>query len=274
MSSRYVKLVEIVNKIKEQIDFTPSVAVVLGSGLGNFANKIQHKKTIDYASLQGFPVSTVSGHEGRFVFGTVGKTRVVCMQGRVHFYEGYSASDVVMPVQVMRMLGAKTIILTNASGGINSSFEVGDFMQITDHISSFVLSPLIGENIDELQTRFPDMSEVYSKNLINLVENIAKSEGINLKKGVYLQTTGPNYETPREIKMYGLLGADAVGMSTAIEAMVANAIGMEVCGISLITNKASGLGSKLSHEEVKAVADKKTAEFENLLQKILIKLGD
>ena len=272
MSEEYKNLLKIVNFIKSKTSFEPSVAVVLGSGLGNFANKIKVECAISYSEIEGFPVSTVSGHKGRFVFGYVGKTKVVCMQGRVHYYEGYPIKDVVLPIRILKMLGAKILILTNAAGGINSDFKVGDFMQITDHISSFVPSPLIGKNIDELQTRFPDMSTVYDKNLLQLIKDVATTNNIDIKQGVYLQTTGPNYETPSEIKMYRLLGADAVGMSTAVEAMVANAMGLKVAGISLITNMASGMASPLSHEEVKAVADNKTAEFETLLEAILLSI--
>ena len=269
MSRQYGKLINIVEEIRRITDFVPTVAVVLGSGLGNFANEIEKVEEIKYTSLSDFPVSTVSGHEGKFVFGRVGKTNVVCMQGRVHFYEGYKTNEVVLPIRIMKMLGAKTLILTNAAGGLNAEFKVGDFMQITDHISSFVPSPLIGENIDELNERFPDMTEVYDKELLKYINNIASKKNIKLQKGAYLQTTGPNYETPQEIKMYGLLGADAVGMSTAIEAMVANSMGMKVAGISLITNLASGLGEKLSHEEVKRVADEKTEIFKDLLYSVL-----
>lgn len=269
MSRQYAKLQNVVDEIRRVTDFVPTVAVVLGSGLGDFAKEIDKVAEVKYTSLSDFPVSTVSGHEGKFIFGKVGKTNVVCMQGRVHFYEGYTTKEVVMPIRIMKMLGAKTLVLTNAAGGLNSSFKVGDFMQITGHIGSFVPSPLIGENVDELGERFPDMTEVYDKNLITYINDIASNLGIELKQGVYLQTTGPNYETPEEIKMFGLLGADAVGMSTAVEAMVACSMGMKVAGISLITNLAAGLGNKLSHEEVKQVASEKTEVFKKLLYNVL-----
>lgn len=269
MSRHYAKLQNIVDEIRRITDFEPTVAVVLGSGLGDFANEIDKVAEIKYTSLTNFPVSTVSGHEGKFVFGRVGKTNVVCMQGRVHLYEGYEPNEVVLPIRVMKMLGAKTLILTNAAGGINSKFSVGDFMQITGHISSFVPSPLIGENIDELGDRFPDMSSVYSKDLVEYISSIASNLNVPIKRGVYLQTTGPNYETPEEIGMYQILGADAVGMSTAIEAMVAKSMGMKVAGISLITNLAAGLGGLLSHEEVKQVATEKTEIFKKFLYEIL-----
>lgn len=272
MSKQFIILQKMVRYIRKITDFEPTVAVVLGSGLGEFANKINKVAEISYSSIEGFPVSTVSGHAGKFVFGYAGKTKVVLMQGRVHFYEGYTSQEVVLPIRVMKMLGAKTLILTNAAGGINDSFKVGDFMQITGHISSFVPSPLIGENVIELETRFPDMSNVYSKKLIEKINRVALDLGITTRKGVYLQTTGPNYETPEEIKMYSSLGADAVGMSTAIEAMTACSMGMEVAGISLITNQAAGKGSPLSHEEVKQVATEKTKDFEKLLENFLFKL--
>ena len=269
MTKEYSRLTSIVEEVRRVTDFIPTVAIVLGSGLGGFASEIEKVAEVKYTSLTNFPVSTVSGHEGKFVFGLVGNTKVVCMQGRVHFYEGYKSSDVVLPIRVMKMLGAKKLILTNAAGGINDSFNVGDLMQITGHISSFVPSPFIGENIDELGVRFPDMSEVYNKELTKHISEQAQKLNMKLVQGVYLQTTGPQYETPEEIKMYQLLGADAVGMSTTIEAMVANSMGMKVAGISLITNKAAGKGSSLSHEEVKKVADEKTNEFKKLVYNVI-----
>ena len=272
MTKEYSRLLSIVEEVRHQTDFEPTVAIVLGSGLGGFAKDIKTVAEVKYTSLTNFPVSTVSGHEGKFVFGYVGDTKVVCMQGRVHFYEGYKSSDVVLPIRLMRMLGAQSIILTNAAGGINDDFNVGDLMQITGHISSFVPSPLIGENVEELEERFPDMSEVYDRKLLKQIKKIASNLGVELKEGVYLQTTGPNYETPEEIKMFTILGADAVGMSTVIEAMVAKAMGMKVAGISLITNKAAGKGAPLSHEEVKKVADEKTEVFKKLIYKVLMSI--
>lgn len=275
MNKEYAKILSCVQKIREVTDFVPDVAIVLGSGLGGFADKIDKVVEIDYHNLEGFPVSTVSGHKGKFIFGYVGKTKVVCMQGRVHYYEGYSASEVVLPIRVMRVLGAKILLLTNASGGINRNYKAGDLMQIMGHISSFVPSPLIGENIDELGVRFPDMSEVYDKKLLAKINTIASINNIELKQGVYLQTTGPNYETPEEIKMFGSLGADAVGMSTAIEAMAGVHCGMRVAGISLITNMASGISqTKLTHDEVQMVANNAQETFEKLVYNVLSDILD
>ena len=241
----YKKLEKCLKSIREKTDFKPEKAVILGSGLGDYAEKIQIEKIVKYTDIEDFPVSTVQGHKGQFVFGYVKDVPVVLMQGRVHYYEGYSMQDVVLPTRLMGMMGAKKILLTNAAGGVNPSFRPGDFMLITDHITTAVPSPLIGPNIEELGTRFPDMSEVYSKNLQKIIRKSAKDCGIPLQEGVYVQLTGPNYETPAEIRMVRSWGADAVGMSTACEAMAARHMGMEVCGISCITNMAAGgLGSQ------------------------------
>ena len=249
----YERIKKCLEVIRKKTDFVPESAIVLGSGLGDFANEIKAEIIIEYSELPDFPVSTVEGHNGRFILGYLGKSSVIAMQGRVHYYEGYSMEDVVMPIRLMSMLGAKNLFLTNAAGGIN--YDAGTLMLITDHISSFVPSPLRGKNIDELGTRFPDMSEVYDRELRKLALSVANDEGVELKEGVYLQVSGPNYETPAEIRMYKLLGADAVGMSTAVEAMAARHSGMRVCAISCITNKAAGLSeNKLSHEEVKSAA--------------------
>ena len=223
---------------------------------------------------EGFPVSTVAGHEGRFVFGNIENVPVVIMQGRVHYYEGYDVRDVVMPIRLMGLLGAKTLFLTNAAGGINKSFAQGALMMITDHISSLVPSPLIGGNIDELGLRFPDMSEIYTKKLRDIIRESAKELSIALCEGVYIQTTGPNYETPAEIRAYETLGADAVGMSTAIEAMAARHMGLSVCGISCITNMAAGLSPvPLTHEEVKETADRVGADFKRLVKRAIAAIG-
>ena len=269
----YKKLMTCLESVQKKIDFKPEVALSLGSGLGDFADGIKIEQTIDYTDIEGFPVSTVKGHKGRFVFGYVEETPVVIMQGRVHYYEGYDMTDVVLPTRLMGMMGAKKILLTNAAGGCNPNYKPGDFMMITDHISSFVPSPLIGENVSELGERFPDMTKIYDANLNQIIEKTAAEEKIILKKGVYLQTSGPNFESPAEVRMYGILGADAVGMSTACEAMAARHAGIRVCGISCVSNMASGLsGEELSHLDVQAVADRRAQEFERLVTRSIEKM--
>lgn len=247
-------------------DFKPEIAVILGSGLGANAENMDIIQTIDYSSLPGFPVSTVPGHAGRFVLGYVDEIPVIMMQGRVHYYEGYLMSDVVMPTRLMRLLGAKVLFLTNAAGGLNTAFKPGDFMIINDHITNFVPNPLIGENIDEFGTRFPDMSEVYDKSLVRVIKDTAASLNIKVCEGIYVQTTGPNFETPAEVRMFQKLGADAVGMSTACEAMAANHMGMMVCGISCISNLACGLSDEpLTHTEVIMTGRKAAPLFTKLV---------
>ncbi len=266
----YNKLLNCVKSIREKTDFVPEIGLILGSGLGDYADELEVAATVEYSDIEGFPVSTVPGHKGRFVFGYIGGKAVVAMQGRVHYYEGYPIGDVVLPTRLMGMLGIKTLILTNAAGGINHSFHPGDFMIITDHITDFVPSPLIGKNIDELGPRFPDMTEVYSMRLRSVIEKSAKEHGIEMKEGVYIQLTGPSYETPAEIRMCRTLGADAVGMSTACEAMAARHMGIEVCGISCITNMAAGMTrEKLSHKEVQETADRVAAQFKALITSLI-----
>ena len=268
------KLLSCLHFVKKQTDFSPKIALILGSGLGDFAEKIKVVKTIDYSDIKGFPVSTVKGHKGRFVFGYIENVPIVCMQGRIHYYEGYEMEDVVLPVRLMKMMGANTLVLTNAAGGINPDFKAGDLMLITDHISSFVPSALRGKNLELLGTRFPDMSNVYDLKLQNIMIDTAKEQGIDLKKGVYLQASGPNFETPAEIKMFGSLGAGAVGMSTACEAMAAVHAGMKVAGISLITNMAAGISCEpLSHQEVTETANKASDKFTKLLLDSLKKMN-
>lgn len=269
----YKKLQACLASVRAKTNFVPEVGLILGSGLGDFANDIEIVDTIEYTDIEGFPVSTVKGHAGRFVFGYVEKTPVVIMQGRVHYYEGYPMSDVVLPTRLMGMMGAKKLLLTNAAGGANANFKPGDLMLITDHITTAVPSPLIGANIEELGTRFPDMSEVYSKRLREVIRNCAKECNIDLQEGVYVQFTGPNYETPAEIKLAQVWGADAVGMSTACEAMAANHMGLEVCGISCITNMAAGISKvQLDHKEVQETADRVAKDFKALVAKIVVNM--
>ena len=275
MSKEYDKLLRCYHSVREKISFEPQVALILGSGLGDYAEQVQVEAVLDYHDIEGFPVSTVLGHKGRFVFGYIQNVPVVIMQGRVHFYEGYDMHDVVLPTRLMGMLGAKVLFLTNAAGGMQKGMHAGDFMLITGHISSFVPSPLVGPNIEELGTRFPDMSEVYKKDLQEIIRNTAKNCGIPLKEGVYVQTTGPNYETPEEIRMYRSLGADAVGMSTACEAMAANHLGMRVCGISCISNLAAGISENpLTHAEIQETADRVAPLFQQLITASIVNIAN
>lgn len=262
----YEKLLRCVDAVRRQTDFAPRVAIVLGSGLGDYAERIRASAQVDYGGIEGFPVSTVPGHEGKFIFGYVDEVPVVCMKGRVHFYEGYDISDVALPIRLMRLLGAEILFLTNAAGGVNVSFHAGDLMLIKDHISVFAPNPLIGANVEQLGPRFPDMSAVYDGALQAQIKKAAKDHGIFLQEGVYAQLTGPSFESPAEIRMLRTLGCDAVGMSTAVEAIAANHCGMRVCGISCICNLAAGMSAApLSHEEVQAAADAAAPAFKTLV---------
>lgn len=267
MGKKYERVKRCLECVRKKTDFVPRVALVLGSGLGDLAEQIEVVDTLDYAEIDDFPKSTVAGHKGRFVFGYMEGTPVVIMQGRVHFYEGYEMEDVVLPVRLMRALGANTLFLTNAAGGIGDGFQCGDLMLITDHISSFIRNPLIGENEEEFGVRFPDMSEIYDKDLQQIIRQSSKELSLTLKEGVYLQFTGPSYESPAEIRMCKNLGASAVGMSTVVEAITANHMGMKICGISFISNLAAGISeTPLSHEEVKAAADAVAPKFQALVK--------
>ena len=266
------KLDRAVASLRSLTDFKPRLLLVLGSGLGGFAERMEVVQTIDYADIEGFPVSGVSGHAGKLVLGYVGGVATAAMQGRVHYYEGNDMTDVVLPLRTLRLLGAETIILTNAAGGINQEFNCGDLMLIRDHISSLVPSPLRGENLDCLGTRFPDMTSVYDKRLGEIALSSAKELGIVLREGVYLQAPGPQFETPAEIRTYRSWGADAVGMSTACEAIAARHAGYRICGISLISNAAAGMtGQALTHEEVKEAGDRAAAAFSSLIEALITK---
>ena len=274
MSAEYERLIKARDYIKSQNafleDFVPRVALVLGSGLGTYSENMDVRCEISYRDIPGFPVSTVQGHDGRYLFGYIDQVPVVAMKGRVHYYEGYPIGDVVMPIRIMGLLGAKILILTNAAGGINLDFSPGDLMLIADQITGYVPSPLIGPNIDELGPRFPDMSKIYSPRLKEIARKAAKEIALDLQEGVYLQFSGPQFESPAEIKAFRSLGASAVGMSTACEAIAANHMGMEIMGISCISNMASGiLDQPLTHEEVQETADKVGHRFAELITKII-----
>ena len=253
-------------------DFEPEIAIILGSGLGDFAN-VDNAICVPYNEIPNFEVSTVKGHKGQLVFANLYGKKIVFMQGRFHFYEGHPIQKVVFPIAVFKKLGVKTLIVTNAAGGVNNAFSGGDLMLIVDHINLMGTNPLIGRNNDEFGVRFPDMSEVYSKRLIALAKECANDLKIDVKEGVYAAMTGPSYETPAEIKMLQKLGADAVGMSTVPEAIFANYCGIKTLGISCITNLAAGLSSqKLNHNEVIETADISKDKFKKLLSKILEKI--
>lgn len=274
MNEVYSKVLKCYESIKDRVPFKPKVALVLGSGLGDYGNDIKVVSSLPYNEIADFPVSTVPGHKGQFIFGYVNDVPVVCMQGRVHYYEGYPVTDVVLPTRLMKMMGADILFLTNASGGINLDLTAGDFMLITDHISNFAPNPLIGQNIEELGTRFPDMSKVYDEELCNIIRSSASDLSIKIKEGVYIQTTGPSFESPAEIRMFKALGADAVGMSTVVEAIAANHCGMRICGISCVCNLAAGLSpNPLTHDEVQAAAKAAAPLFKKLVTESISRFG-
>lgn len=274
MNEVYEKLLRCYHSVKEKITFEPKVALVLGSGLGDYADSIRVEAELPYGEIEGFPVSTVPGHDGKFIFGYVGEVPVVCMKGRVHYYEGYPISDVVLPTRLMYLMGARVLFLTNASGGVNPDYKAGDLMLMMDHIACFVPNPLMGENAPKLGVRFPDMSEIYDNDLRQIIKECAQKENIPLREGVYLQLTGPSYESPAEVRMLKTLGADAVGMSTAVEAIAANHLGMKICGISCVCNPAAGLSPQpLTHEEVQEAANKTAPLFKKLVTETILKIG-
>lgn len=250
-------------------DFKPEIGIILGSGLGELADEYCDI-TIPYAEIPGFEASTVSGHKSRLVFANINGKKVVMMQGRFHFYEGHSIQKVVFPVKVMKKLGVKTLIVTNAAGGVNPDFKPADLMIITDHINHMGVNPLIGPNDSGMGERFPDMSEVYTKKYIKLAENLGEKLGIKLQKGVYIALTGPSYETPAEVRMARIIGADAVGMSTVPEAITASWAGMDVIGLSCICNSAAGVSTVgLSHADVIKAAGEAKDKFIKLVKEII-----
>ena len=270
----YEMLEQYAQRIGAKIGFAPKVGIVLGSGLGDIGEKIHVVYTCAYSDISGFPMATVDGHAGQFIFGYIEDVPVVCMQGRVHYYEGYSMEEVVLPIRFMAVMGVESIVITNAAGGIAEGLEVGDIVLLTDHISSFVPNPLINKNVDSLGERFPDMSEVYDKGLREIIKKTASENGIDIKEGVYIQFTGPSFETPAEIRMAAKLGADVVGMSTACEAIAARHAGIKVCGLSYVSNAAAGLSDKqLSNEDVLKASRLCSSKFEVLIKGICKALG-
>ncbi len=266
----FERIQESTNFIKAKFDKTPQIGLILGSGLGVLADEIENPVRISYDQIPNFPVSTVEGHEGCLVLGTLEGKEVVAMQGRFHYYEGYTQEQITFPVRVMKALGVETIVVTNAAGGANTSFNAGDLMLITDHINLSGSNPLFGTNDNRLGPRFPDMSSAYTPKYFDVVRNCAKELSIGLQEGVYAYFSGPTYETPAEVKMAQVLGADAVGMSTAPEVIVASHSQMEVIGISCITNMASGiLNQPLNHEEVIETTTKVRSEFLSLVKSVV-----
>lgn len=265
---------ETANFLKGKTNYRPKTAVILGSGLGDLVNYIEDHVEVDYKDIPHFPVSTVAGHAGKLVFGKIGGVEVVAMKGRFHFYEGYEMRTVTYPIYVFKQMGIENIIVSNAAGGINRTFDPGTLMIITDFINMFGTNPLIGHNDERFGPRFPDMSEVYKKDFIEKAKNVADEIGVKYREGVYIGVTGPYYETAAEISAFEKLGASAVGMSTVPESMIANYLGLKVLGISCITNMATGIATKAhSHEDVMAVAKRTGEDFCRWVAKIVSKLG-
>ena len=256
--------------VRSRTKLEPRIAIVLGSGLGGFADEFEEAVGIPYEEIPGFPRSTAQGHAGRLVIGTIDEVPVMAMQGRVHFYEGYSLEQVTFPIRTFKLLGVKTLILTNASGGINVQLSQGALMVISDHLNLMGVNPLRGPNDDRFGPRFPDMSAVYAPELQEIVIEEAKTIGVEVRRGIYGALSGPSYETPSEIHLLRNLGADAVGMSTVPEAIVARHMGLEVLGVSCITNMAAGISDEpISHEEVMATGDRVRDVFGLLLQRVV-----
>lgn len=257
--------------LKGKTTMRPKTAVVLGSGLGGFADILENPTAVPYKDLEGFPVSTAPGHNGQFIFGTLDGVEVVCMQGRLHLYEGYPMAQIVLPIRVLSCLGVQNILMTNAAGGINESFSVGDIMMLEDHINFMGQNPLVGPNEENFGCRFPDMTFAYSPKLREIAEESSKRLNIPIRKGVFLSTLGPSYETPAEIKAFRVMGADAVAMSTVPEVIVANHCGMRVLAFSLISNMAAGiLKQPLTEEEVLIAGEKKGKEMQALMKDIIL----
>ena len=260
--------------IRSQTDIVPEIAIVLGSGLGSFIEGVDVHTTIPYSTLEGFPQSTVQGHAGNFILGTMAGKDIIVMQGRVHYYEGYPSTEVVLPLRVMHELGAKFIIITNAVGTLNYDYEPGTFMVVEDHIS-LVPSPLIGPNVDQMGQRFVPMNNAYDSLMMEILKEIADSHDITLHRGTFIQVTGPQYETPAEIEMYREWGADTVGMSSAIETIAATHCGMKVCNINCITNLAAGMGGYVpTHEEVQEMSKKMAKDLIVMLNELIAKIGE
>ncbi|MBK9568718.1 MAG: purine-nucleoside phosphorylase [Chitinophagaceae bacterium] len=261
---------EAVKFLKKQYKETPTIGIVLGSGLGDFVNEIAIEKEVSYEEIPHFPVSTVEGHKGKLIFGKLSGKTVVAMAGRFHFYEGYKAQDIVFPIRVMKLLGVEYLLLSNAAGGVNPSYKVGDLMIIKDHVSLFTPNPLIGKNLPEFGPRFPDMSEPYKKHLIEKAKAIATAHNFDVKVGVYLAVTGPTFETRAEYKLIEVLGADVVGMSTVQESIVANHAGMQVFAMSVVTDEGIREDENIiTHEEVLEAAKKAEPKLATIFKELV-----
>ena len=266
----YEKIKAAADYIRARISLRPTIGLVLGSGLGGYADTLEEAVRIPYSEIPNFPVPTIPGHSGALVFGRKCGQEVVVLQGRIHYYEGLTQREITLPIRVLAALGIKTVVLTNACGGVNLGFKPGDLMLISDHINFSGANPLIGPNMDEFGVRFPDMSDLYTASLRAKIKDTAQKAGISLQEGVYAMYSGPNYETPAEIRMFRIMGADTVGMSTVPEAIVAGHCGRQVVGISCVTNMAAGvLPVKLSHEEVTETANRVKAVFQKLIDLIV-----
>ncbi len=271
----YQQLIGAYEGIKDRLPVAPRLGIVLGSGLGGLADEVENAVTVDYSELAGFPCSTVHGHSGRFVVGTLSGVPVMVMQGRVHYYEGYTTEETVRPIRFMHCAGVRTLLLTNAAGGIGDKQDTGSFMLLTDHIASLMPSPLRGKNDGDMGLRFPDMTEVYDASLRAMAHACADLLQVPLYDGVYMQLPGPQFETPAEIRMAKAMGADAVGMSTATEAIAARHLGMRVLGISCISNRAAGISKHpLSHEEVNEITSLAAPKFRALVRSIVSTQGN
>lgn len=269
-SALYQRVKESGSFIKEKIQRAPDIGLILGSGLGSLADELKNPVVINYSEIPNFPISTVEGHDGELVFGELEGKSILCMKGRFHYYEGYALEEVTLPIRVMSYIGIKNLIVTNAAGGINLGFKPGDLMIISDHINISGLNPLRGPNMDEMGVRFPSCTNVYTKEIRQIAKKAVKEIGIELQEGVYAYCPGPTYETPAEIRAFRVLGADAIGMSTAPETVVAVHCGMKILGISCITNMASGILDKpLSHEEVFETAMKTKEKFIKVIKTCL-----
>ncbi len=267
------KITETADYIKSKVTDIPKIAIILGTGLGTLVDSIENAIFIPYSEIPNFPISTVEGHSGNLIFGYLGGKRIMAMQGRFHYYEGYNMKEVTFPIRVMKALGVETLFVSNAAGGMNKEFKVGDIMIITDHINLFPENPLRGKNYNELGTRFPAMTEAYSNRLINLASQIAEEKNIRIMRGIYVGTQGPTFETPAEYEYFRIIGGDAVGMSTVPEVIVANHASMEVFGLSVITD----LGGKditdvPTHEEVQKAAIKAQPKMIEIMQSIIAKI--